>query len=258
MVLFSEKDLYQYLFLYPDLLSRIEAAERHANLLLPFIPRGLPVYQSHGSYHSLAIIRHINQIIRTSGLIFSPREIFLLYLAAWFHDIGYLHPFSLHNRKIHPALSVEMIRKDPVITGLVQEEELRVLDIIIQYHGSHADLTTIEESFPLRAPLLAALFRLADLADIGADRCPFSVFVLIQDGLSANEIQHWQAHTNILRCLIVYPLIVVLVQDPKQPFFKERIIPHVEEDLLSLGLICERYGLASPVPVYLTRDSDNP
>ena len=248
-----EEDRYTILSGYCDL-ERIQAAERYAVTLLPFIPRGLPVYQSHGISHSLAIIRYSNQIIRTAGLNFRPREIFLLYLAAWFHDIGYLHPDSLHNRKRHTILSCEMIRKDPVIAGLVHEQEMLVLDTLIRYHDSHADLTTIQESFPFRTPLLSALFRLADVADIGADRCPPEVFDLIQDGLTKNEVQHWQAHTNITGCIIIYPFIMVLVRDPDNPHFKKRIIPHVKENVLSLWPILKQYGLAFPVPVYFTGD----
>lgn len=249
-----EEYRYKILSCHCDLLARIEAAERYAVTLLPFIPRGLPVFQSHGISHSLAIIRYINQIIRTAGLKFRPQEIFLLYLAAWFHDIGYLHPCSLHNRKIHSNLSCEMIRKDPVIAGLVHEQEVLVLDTIIRYHNSHADLTTVQEYFPFRAPLLAALFRLADLADIGADRCPPEVFDLIQDGLSVNEVQHWQAYSNIIGCIIIYPFIMVLVRNPDNPHFNKRIIPHVKENVLSLWPILKQYGLAFPVPVYFTCD----
>lgn len=255
---FFWKDRYQHLTGYPDLYARIKAAERHASRMLPFIPRGLPVYQSHGMNHSLSIIRHINQILWMPGLQCCPQEVFLLYLAAWFHDIGYLHPHSLHNRKIHTILSCDMIRKDPVIAGLVDEQEMLVLDIIVRYHNSHSDPTLIPESLPFRAQLLAALFRLADLADIGADRCPPDVLDLIQDGLSTTEVQHWQAHTNIIGCVIIYPIILVLVKDLNNPFFKERLVPHIEEDLLSPGLVCERYGLAFPVPVYLMSDSYSP
>ena len=257
MIPSDEPDRYHALSTYPGFLSRIETAERYAIKMLPFIPRGLPVYQSHGVDHSLAIIRYINQIFRIPGLELNPTELLILYLAAWFHDIGYLHPLSIHNRSMHPALSVEMIKRDTLIQGLVQEEELFTLEMIVRYHDTRTDLTKIPETSPLlRTPLLAALFRLTDAIDIGTDRCPPEVFMHIEDGLDEHSRRHWQAHQGILGCVIAYPVIKVLVCDPENPFFRRRIIPHLEEDCRSSGIILKQYGIAPLMPVYRKSDPD--
>jgi hypothetical protein len=251
----DEWDRYRALFGCPDLLARLKTAEQYANRLLPFIPRGLPVYQSHGINHSLALIRNINQIFRSPVLQVHPQEIFLLYLAAWFHDLGYLHPLSIHNRRTHPVISVEMIRKDTIIRGLVRDEEMPILESIIRYHESHTDLMMIQETMPsLRTPLLAALFRIVDAVDIGTDRCPPEVYSLIEDGLDEHSQKHWQAHQNIQECVIVYPVIRIQVHDPEDQIFLTRIIPHLENDCQSTGVIFEQYGMAPMVLAYQRSD----
>jgi hypothetical protein len=240
----------------PGYLIRIEAAEKYAGKLLPFIPRGLPVYQSHGVTHSLAIISFINQITRYPGILLTTPELFLLSLSAWFHDIGYLHPHSLIDRHQHPCLSAAMVHKDPVIHDLLRPDELSILEIIIRNHDSRTDLSQIRESSdPVRIPLLAAVFRLVDAIDIGTDRCPPEVFALIEDGLDDHSKRHWQAHQNVLGCLVVYPEIKILVRDPDNPFFRRRIVTHLEDDCHSCGRIFQMYGVKPPVLVIRTAES---
>lgn len=258
MNLRDEQKRYPALSGYPDFHARVEAAERYAVKILPFIPRGLPVYQSHGTGHSLAIIGNLNRLIGSPELPVHHAEAFILYLAAWFHDIGYLNPLSIHNRSMHPALSVEMIRRDPIIQGLVRKEELSTLEIIVRYHDSHVDLTRIQEIKPgIRTPLLAALFRFVDALDIGTDRCPPEVFILIEEGLDEHSKRHWQAHQNILRVTTTYPVIRILVHDPDNPFFRRRIVPHLEEDRLSVNQILEQYGFVPFTVIYQRSDPDS-
>lgn len=258
MIPSGEWDRYRALFGSPELLARIKTAERYAARLLPFIPRGLPVFQSHGTDHSLAIIRYINQVIRSPVFHLNSRDIYLLYLAAWFHDLGYLHPLSIHDRSMHPALSVQMIQRDTVIRGLVQDEEQPALESIIRYHDSHSDLTMIHDTCPtLRTSLLAALFRIADAVDLGTDRCPPEVYALIEDGLDEHSQKHWQAHQNIKECVIAYPVIRILVHDPDNPFFRKRIIPHLECDCQSTGVIFSRYGIPPLGLVYRRTDPES-
>ena len=236
---------YQALSHDPVRLSQVERAERYAIRLLPFIPRGLPVFQSHGIGHSRAIIRHLNCIFTIPGLSPSTEETALLYMAAWFHDLGYLHPESVYNRGTHADLSGDMIRRDPVIRDLVVQSERQALDTVVRCHDSRADLTRISNyGSDHRVSLMAALFRLADAADIGTDRCPPEVFALIEDGLDEHSRRHWLAHQNVLGCRVAYPFIRILVHDLQNPFFSRRILPHLEEDCRSTGMILQRYGFS--------------
>jgi hypothetical protein len=243
-------DRYRALFGRPELLARIKAVERYVTRLLPFIPRGLPVYQSHGVDHSLAVIRNINQVITIPGFKEEPGEVLLLYLAAWLHDLGYLHPDSLLTRSAHSALTIGMIRRDQTILGLIDEDEQEPLETIIRNHDTRADLTLIPEETRFRTPLLAALFRLADAVDIGKDRCPVEVFTLIEDVLDDRSRNHWLAHQNILTCVIDREVVRITVQDPEDRHFLERIVPHLEDDCRSSGIILSRYGLKPLFPVY--------
>jgi len=235
---------------HPEYIGRVISIERYASGMLPFIPRGLPVYQSHGICHSKAIIRYINQFIRTSGSDLNPGEIFILCLAAWLHDLGYLNPMSIQDRKKHSEFSVEIIRSDPVILDLIKEEELFILSIIIRLHDTHANLSGIDYEKGDRTPLLAALFRLADSLDLGSDRCPGYVYNQIRDFLDERSRQHWRAHNNIHECTIDYPYIRIFVSDIQDRDFKRTIIPHLEDDCCSSGRILEQYGFVHPVPVY--------
>jgi response regulator RpfG family c-di-GMP phosphodiesterase len=105
------------------------------------------------------------------------KEISLLYLAAWFHDIGYLHPLSIHDRRIHGEMSVRMIHRDPHLAELLSGDELQSLGEIIRAHDSHADLTSIRQVLPgIRIRLLAAIFQLMNATDIGTT-CPLPVSI---------------------------------------------------------------------------------
>ncbi len=242
------KRRYQALASYPQLRFRIEQVEQYASRLLPFIPRGLPVFQSHGVVHSLALVSNINKLIAGPGLQVSPDERFLLYLAAWLHDLGYLHPLSIYDRGMHVSLSVEMLDRDQTVINLLNASELSLLGTIIRYHDTHTDLTAIrEETTSVRTPLLAALFRVADAVDLGTDRCPEEVFLLIEDGLNEHSRRHWQAHQNITGVRISYPVITIQVHDPENPFFRRRVMAHLEEDTMTANVILKRYNLAPVV-----------
>jgi hypothetical protein len=227
-----------------DYFSRIMQIEEYAIQLLPFIPRGLPVYQSHGIPHSLTIITHLTGVIHSSKLQVTIPEIFLLFVASWFHDIGYLHPDSIINRRNHPTISALMIHTDPRIQELIQTEEFPLLDTIIRYHASHEDLLRIRKSSPLvRTTLISALFRLADAMDIGTDRCPPEVYHLIKDGLNDHQHSHWLAHHNVLGVTFTHPMIIIRVRDFDYPVFRERIISHLKDDCDSCNQILIRYGI---------------
>jgi len=254
----SERRRYQVLAGYPALYDRIEQVQQYTSRLLPFIPRGLAVYQSHGILHSLNIISFLNRLITVPGMQISHTEAFLLYLAAWFHDLGYLHPLSIYDRGMHAELTIDMISRDNTILNLLEKYELPILETIIRYHDTRTDLEAIREEIPsIRTPLLAAIFRIADAVDIGTDRCPPEVFMLIGDGLNEHSRRHWQAHHNIIRVTIAYPVITIEVRDPENPFFRRRIIAHLEEDCMAANRILKRYGYA-PVILQCRKNESDP
>lgn len=249
MVQPDDKRRYQPLFFHPGMFDRIEQIEEYTSRLLPFIPRGLPVYQSHGVHHSLSIIQTINRLAVIPDLKINPTEAFLLYLAAWLHDLGYLHPLSIYDRGMHTELSLDMIYRDPTIQRYIHPSELSLLEIIIRYHDTHTNLVEIREvSSNARISLITALFRIADAIDIGTDRCPPEVFELISDGLNEHSRRHWQAHQNVSDIRISYPVLIIMVHDPENPFFKRRVIAHLQEDCMAANQILKKFNL-SPVVI---------
>lgn len=245
------RENYRALYHTEEYLDRVCIAEAYAQRILPFIPRGLPVFQSHGPVHSLAIIRYINQLILSFPGRFHIKEIFLLYLAAWFHDIGFLHPLSIHDRGRHPAISAEMIMQDQTLSDLLSLPEQSDLAVIVRFHDTHADLSQIRTQSSLRIPLLAGMFRLTDAIDIGNDRCPPELFTLIEDGLDEHSRRHWKAHQNVIGCSITYPKITITIHTRHSPFFLRRIVPHLEDDCRSCGVVCRQYGIEPPRIVYI-------
>lgn len=160
----AEEDLYPYLKENPGFLSSIRSVELYASKILPFIPRGLPVYQSHGICHSRSIIIRMNQFLEIWEIPISTKEAYLLYLAAWLHDIGYLHPGTILKREDHGERSCDMIRSIRYLQDLVpRTNQITALQTIIRSHGSAVDLSRIEIRSPIgRTQLLAAIFRLID------------------------------------------------------------------------------------------------
>ncbi len=225
------------------LLSGIIAAGEYASGMLNFIPRGLPVYQSHGKIHSQNIIRNINELVRIPGFVINEKEAYILYLAAWLHDIGYLHPKTITCRSIHPKMSCQMIRSDNTISGFIHPDEMNCLMDIILFHDTTSDLKRIIDENPeIRTSLLAAIFRIADSIDVGVDRCPSEVFVLIEDSLDNQSKVHWYAHHNISGVAIKHPDVMIAVKDPNDFLFNDRIMRHVEKDFEGAAEIFERYG----------------
>ncbi len=245
---------YETLIIYPQYYDRICQAERYASSLLPFIPRGLPVFQSHGICHSEALIRFIHQMLRTLPISLGNEEIFLLFLGAWFHDIGYIHPISIHDRSRHAELSSVIIRTDPFLSELLTENERSDLAFLVECHDSRIDLMTKRSTSLLRLHLVTALFRLIDALDLGTDRCPSEVFSLIEDGLDEHSRRHWKAHQNVQSCFFKYPSLIIRVYDPEDPFFRLRIVPHLEDDCTSCSPIFGKSGLE---PCYLAIETSD-
>jgi hypothetical protein len=250
----SQDQKYEPLIIYPQYYDRICQAERYASSLLPFIPRGLPVFQSHGLCHSETLIRYIHQVLGTLPISLNHEEIFLLFLAAWFHDIGYLHPLSIHDRSRHAEFSSLIIRTDPFLSELLTGRERNHLAFLIECHDSRVDFTSRRITSPLRMHLITDLFRLIDALDLGTDRCPPEVFSLIEDGLDEHSRRHWKAHQNVQSCFFRYPALTIMVYVPEDPFFRLRIVPHLEDDCSSCSPVFLKSGLE---PCYLAIETSD-
>ena len=64
------------------------SVSKYAEGFLRFAPRTIRNYPSHGIDHSVNIIKMINDFTEKWELKLSKNERFILYAAAWLHDIG--------------------------------------------------------------------------------------------------------------------------------------------------------------------------
>jgi HD superfamily phosphodiesterase len=113
---------------------------KYAEGFLRFVPRELRNFPSHGIDHSVNIIRLTNDFIEKWGIDLSENERFLLYAAAWLHDIGCIKGRSPHN-----LLSVEILLKDQDTCNYLNgigNDLLFILTNIIESHSSSFDIDT--------------------------------------------------------------------------------------------------------------------
>ncbi|MDD1724397.1 MAG: HD domain-containing protein [Methanospirillum sp.] len=230
------------------LLSNVRIAERYARMVLPFIPRGLPVYQSHGVSHSVGIINSVHDFIKNWKLSLTSTEFCILYCASWLHDVGYIHPATITDRDKHPHISCTILTRDPAFSRMRTDPAFfQALIQVIRYHTSHSDLKSIPLNTTAgRNRLVAAIFLLADSLDLGKDRCPEEVFRLIQDDLDLKSNLHWKAHHNVLGCNFAYPAIELLVEAEDDINFQKRILPHLQDDFDLVHEVFIRYGITPP------------
>ncbi len=219
--------------------------------MLPFIPRGLPVYQSHGIVHSQTIVRNINSILRSWRIPVSSREAYFLYLAAWVHDLGYLHPETIHTRAVHPELSCRILADAEIFP--LTPDEYPVLEEIIRFR-EYADGKSGTSGENNRTDLLGALFHLADSLDIGKDRCPPTVFTLIREALDEQASLHWLAHAHVSGYSFACPDVIIRLSEKGSVPVATRIKPHLEEDCRYTGEVFKTYGYLPPRIIYLEPD----
>lgn len=241
-------------YLYANLSSRhlllknVQVAERYARRVLPFIPRGLPVFQSHGVSHSVGIIDSLHAFTANWSLSLTATEFCILYCASWLHDIGYIHPATITDREKHPYISCTILTRDPAFDHLRSDTAFfQALIQVIRYHTSHSDLKSIPLNTPAgRNRLITAVFLLMDSLDLGKDRCPEEVFRIIQDDLDLRSNLHWNAHHNVLGCRFAYPAIEILVRSKDDMNFEKRILPHLQDDFDLVEEVFRIYGLVPP------------
>lgn len=187
-----------------DLRERYHVLREAEMMAYEVLPYGLVnnwEFTSHGIIHSLWVIRNINKIldfINEDEKILSETEVLLLYLSAWYHDIGMaMIPRSEENKArtkhgIISCLFLKDFRKrnsnSDEIGSLGTDPFFEALCTIIKSHNSefkggkkdsknsllfddikeHCDLDG--ESIHLKK--LCSIFCLADGLDVGKQRVP--------------------------------------------------------------------------------------
>ena len=220
---------------------------------LRFVPRKIQNYPSHGVDHSVNIIRLINSFTNNWGIELNENERFILYVAAWLHDIG-----CIRERDPHNLLSVEILLKDQNTCSYlnnIDNDLLKILRYIIESHSKTHCTYSIDE-IPekigsVRASLVSAIFRLLDACEITKYKCPVQVFAEIKDDLKKGDgtpdteaIEFWEGHMNIDYLGFSKPNVDIFIRDLSKT---SHIIEGLNEEILSIQKIFRENGIEVPV-----------
>lgn len=217
---------------------------------LRFAPRTIRNYPSHGVDHSVNIIRMINNFTGNWEIKLSRNERFLLYSAAWLHDIG-----CVKNRSPHNKLSVDILLRNENITNLFTDLDNDLLADLLEVIESHSSTYPITDlpvkRGAVRVRLVGAIFRLIDACEITNFKCPATVFNEIQDDLKdANgsvdkeAVEFWKGHMNIKFLAFDRPAIAITVNSPS---LSRKIVDRLITEIDSVHEIFRENGLDVPV-----------
>lgn len=215
------------------------------NMLEAFLPR-FPDFTDHSILHSMDVLDYSNRLLGAEQAAqLSPGECYVLIMACYLHDIGmgvnqkdfeaftpkieFGNYFDLHDRTdeaetiraFHNEYSGLFIRKYAELLEIPTEE---TLFSIVQVSRGHRKTDLFDEQEypvlqteygPIRTAFLAAVIRLADEIDVGADRnleLLFDTSTLTQQ----KEIEAFGTHESIRHVDVTEDSIILRVR-PKSP-----------------------------------------
>lgn len=161
--------------------------------VLNYYLRSLPDITDHGDKHSLRLIGYLNQIFSTK-MNFTEKERFVLYLAAWLHDLG-----CINTRKYHNLESERMICENSSLKELLEkipEREKKALRQVIVNHAGKFNEEGMINDVDLDVKKISAVFRFVDACDISESRAPASILDFLED-MPTNDLAYWLAHPMI-------------------------------------------------------------
>lgn len=201
---------------------------------LEFIKDSFPSYTDHSIQHSLRIVDRIGQILSDEAQAsLSPVEIFILLLAAMFHDAGMVaddgrDPNQV--RRTHAQRSGEFIKRYlKERLNLFSEANTRLgaqLAFIVESHDMTWEQMKARKEFQhresilnstVRPNLLAILLRLGDLLDLDYERSPDSVRRCTPGFFKDRVSQlHHDRHTRVTSIFLDPKEIRIFVESPSQ------------------------------------------
>jgi|WetSurMetagenome_2_1015567.scaffolds.fasta_scaffold14635_1 hypothetical protein len=226
------------------------AVSKYAESFLRFAPRKIQNFPSHGVDHSVSIIRMINSFPEEWGIKLTRTERFILYAAAWLHDIGCVKDRTPHNK-----ISVDILMNSESICDFfnsLDSDLLFILEYVIESHSSSYDIMTVPAGRgAVRVRLICAIFRLLDACEITNFKCPKSVYTEIKDDLKTPDgsvdtdaIEFWEGHMNIKDLGFFKPEIVVLVNHARK---SKKITDRLVREIESVQDIFRENGMDVPV-----------
>ncbi|MGA2918113.1 MAG: hypothetical protein ABSE13_06170 [Methanoregula sp.] len=223
-----------YKHIAPLRLDLINQMSFVAEKYLRYLPRTIPDFPSHGPDHSINIIEIIDKFVDNWDANLSDDEIFLLYVSAWFHDIG-----CLINRDNHQNHSVTILNRNSIVQDLLGKEMYTCLKSIVKYHSSDEDLKEVPLKWGrIDLQKVCAIFRMLDACEITEIKCPKGVYDIMITGehpMSARADQFWRAHMNIESIQFECPKIKIYVEDCNiSALVIERLELEIENDVADI------------------------
>jgi translation initiation factor 2B subunit (eIF-2B alpha/beta/delta family) len=178
-------------------------------------------FTPHGSAHCLAVEKMIKALINKSHINLSNLDKFILFIAAWTHDLGMLESVGKkynesvlkkdefpveERRRLHDKISAWFLLKNEEIDKIFKENKIKedifrniiyLVNYISQYHRRSTNIRDCNEFRSIRdnkiqALLLASLLRLGDTLHKDYSRFEKELFEILQIGdFDRSARLHW-------------------------------------------------------------------
>jgi hypothetical protein len=209
-----------------NLKKSAENMQKYCQKLLGYIHASDDIYfrffTNHASLHSQTILKILKELLFNVKLK-NDYEYYLLYTAAYAHDIGML-PQKTNDeyedytkqevvektRKEHSIRSAEHIKRNWREMGILEKTHSVHLAEICKAHSSNVDINKIPEraecvidgeKVEIRWRFLAALIRLADALDADYNRIP-PEFIIKDAKLSEKTVREYLKHESVQKVTV--------------------------------------------------------
>ena len=189
----------KYLGLSPERIAILYRVGSSLTPILNYFARSSPDLTDHGSEHSSRLINYLNQLF-SANIKFTEEEKFVLYLAAWLHDLG-----CINTREYHNLESERMVRESKSLKNLLEkvsdEEKEALRKVIVNHTGKFNENGREIRNKNLNVLKMAAILRFIDACDISRRRAPKMILEFLNDIPLTNRV-FWLAHSNIVDVVI--------------------------------------------------------
>lgn len=229
-----------YKFVSPLFTYKIDQIQYYAEDFLRFIPRNIRNYPSHGTDHSINILSLIDKFLENWSITLSEKEAYLLYLAAWLHDIGIIIDRNNHNEH-----SANILIKSQYISTHLGREIQKLVGWVVRSHSKEFEIIDVpDEICEVRLQFICSIFRIMDACEIVDKKCPTEVFECIKNELNDESMEFWQAHMSIMGITYKKPDIIIYVTDINK---SKLLITHLQNEIDSIRDIFLKNNTDFPV-----------
>jgi len=225
-------------------------------------------FTNHASLHSQTILKILKELLFKVNLK-NDYEYYLLYTAAYAHDIGML-PQKTNGeygdytkqevvekaRKEHSMRSAEHIKRNWREMGILEKTHSVHLAEICKAHSSKVDINEIPEraecviygeKIEIRWKFLAALIRLADALDADYNRIP-PEFITKDAKLSEKAVREYLKHESVQKVTVNHKdrkiyVDLLLPDQGGMRGIKEDLKKHLVTEFESVRTIINGYGI---------------